>query len=241
MLNPFDRRAKTAPSSYPRVVFHGIRTAQLLSSLIVGAIMSYFIWHLTHDHWATPWTFIWLTSASLFSIAALTFTILLHCFSGLNPRLNLAINGFLLILWTLSWCLLTWYMSGTLSNMCDIDHWNEDIGIMVCRIYKTLFTFTLTGFISTIAAFILDILVWRKNTRLGRHMRLHDLPDYKRPVATRGPFTDDGHQESLSRESEAWEAPRPSLGPYSEREHGGYTVPDQQFEYDTGYHGHGGR
>lgn len=64
-----------------------------------------------------------LTAASLFSIASLAFTILLHCCIGLNPRLNVAINGFLLILWTLSWSLLTWYMSGTLANMCDIDHW----------------------------------------------------------------------------------------------------------------------
>ena len=60
MLNPFDRRAKTAPSHYPRIPFHGIRCAQLISSLIVGAIMSFFIWHLVHDKWSTPWTFIWV-------------------------------------------------------------------------------------------------------------------------------------------------------------------------------------
>ena len=60
MYNPFDRRAKTAPSHYPRVVFHGLRTAQLVASLIVGGIMSFFIWHLTHDKWSTPWTFIWV-------------------------------------------------------------------------------------------------------------------------------------------------------------------------------------
>lgn len=69
----------------------------------------------------------------------------LHCFSGLNPKFNLFLNGGLLILWTLSWSLLTWYMSGTLRNMCDIEHWKEETGIMVCRIYKALFTFTLTG------------------------------------------------------------------------------------------------
>jgi len=65
MINPFDRKAKTAPSSYPRLLFHGIRTAQLVSSLIVGAIMAFFIWHLTHDHWSTPWTFIWVRPAAV--------------------------------------------------------------------------------------------------------------------------------------------------------------------------------
>lgn len=58
MFQPFSRRAKTAPSHYPRVPFHLLRFGQLLASLIVGGIMSFFMWHLTHDHWQTPWTFI---------------------------------------------------------------------------------------------------------------------------------------------------------------------------------------
>ena len=29
--------------------------------------------------------------------------------------------------------------------MCDFEHWDEDVGIMVCRIYKALFAFTLVG------------------------------------------------------------------------------------------------
>lgn len=141
----FDRRAKTAPSHYPRLLFHGIRTVQLISSLVVGAIMSYFIWHLTHDHWSTPWTFLLLTASSLASIAALLFTIVMHCCIGLNPRLNIVINSFLLVLWTVSWALLTWWMSGTLANTCDKAHWNEDVGVMICRIYKALFAFAFLG------------------------------------------------------------------------------------------------
>ncbi|KAK4540749.1 hypothetical protein LTR36_008964 [Oleoguttula mirabilis] len=206
--------------------------------------MSFFIWHLTHDHWSTPWTFIWLTAASLFSVASLFFTIILHCCTGLNPRLNLAINSCLAILWALSWSLLTWYMSGTLANVCDTEHWHEDVGIMVCRIYKALFTFTLVGLVSTLAALCLDIYVRRQQTRRGVY-RLQDL-DAKRPEATRGPFTDehDYAQGGLEepRVSEAWEAPRPSIGPYSEQsdkqvQQQGYALPEQQFEYDTGYHG----
>ncbi|KAF2172232.1 hypothetical protein M409DRAFT_62988 [Zasmidium cellare ATCC 36951] len=242
MFNPFDRRAKTAPSHYPKLMFHAVRFFQLLSSCVVGGIMCYFIWHLTHDHWSTPWTFIWLTAASLFSIAALLFTIVLHCCIGLNPRLNLVINSGLFVLWALSWSLLTWYMSGTLANMCDVEHWNEEVGVMVCRIYKALFTFTLLGLVSTIMALILDIIVHRQQTRRGVY-RLHDIdgPAKRgvRPEATRGPFTDDEHAMH-TRESEAWEAPRPSTGPYNEAAAplaGGYAVPEQQFEYDTGYHG----
>jgi hypothetical protein len=58
MFQPFHRRAKTAPSHYPRVPFHLLRFFQLFASLVVGGIMSFFMWHLTHDHWQTPWTFV---------------------------------------------------------------------------------------------------------------------------------------------------------------------------------------
>ncbi|EMC99562.1 hypothetical protein BAUCODRAFT_63557 [Baudoinia panamericana UAMH 10762] len=250
MVTLFDRKAKTAPSHYPRILFHSVRFFQLISSVVVGAIMSYFIWHLTHDHWSTPWTFIWLASASLFSIAALLTTMVLHCCIGLNPRLNIAINGFLLILWALSWSLLTWYMSGTLAHECDAAHWHEEIGMMVCRIYKALFTFTLLGLVSTATALGLDLYVRRLQSQRGIY-QLHDLAaNRKRPEATRGPFTDDEGSYAHSgldepRQSEAWDAPRPSMGPYAEQRdvadkamhQQGYSVPENQFDYDTGYHG----
>ena len=60
MLNMFDRHARTAPSKYPKVLFHALRSFQLLSSVIVGGIMAYFMWHLTHDHYQKPWTFIFV-------------------------------------------------------------------------------------------------------------------------------------------------------------------------------------
>lgn len=145
MFKPFDRGAKTAPSQYPRIPFHLFRFFQLLSSLIVAGIMAYFTYHLKHDKYDEPWTFIWLFSASLASIAALIVTIFLHCLLGLNPRLNIGINAFLAVLWALSFALLTWYMADTLADKCDIEHWNEDVGVMVCRQYKALWTFTLVG------------------------------------------------------------------------------------------------
>lgn len=99
--------------------------------------------------------------------------------------------------------------------------------------------------LSTIAALALDIYVRRQQTMRGVY-RLHDLPDTKtRPNASAGPFTEGAYGQA--RESSAWEEPRPSMGPYSERAEpmfenkaGGYSVPEDQFQYDTGYHGHGG-
>ncbi|KAF2726184.1 hypothetical protein K431DRAFT_280211 [Polychaeton citri CBS 116435] len=247
MFNPFSRSAKVAPSHYPRVAFHGLRFLQLISSLVVGAIMAFFTYHLTHDHWSTPWTFMFLFAASLLSIAVLAFTIILHCFTGLNPRLNIALNSGLALLWLISWSMLTWYMSGTLRNACDFDHWEVNEGVMVCRIYKALFTFAFIGLLSTLAALGLDIYVRRQQTARGVY-RLQEI-DTKRPTAAHGPFTDPEQsydQGGLQphRDSEAWESnPRPSIGPYGEAgdskqmANSGYAVPENQFDYDTGYHG----
>lgn len=76
--------------------------------------------------------------------------------------------------------------------------------------------------------------------------RLHDLDTKpQQSGAPRGPFTDDGPSYGSGgiaepRESDAWEAPRPSMGPYSEQsgQRHGYAVPEGQFDYDdTRYYG----
>lgn len=46
------------PSPYSRPIFHAIRITQLISSIVVLSILSYFIWWLKHDHYYVPWTFI---------------------------------------------------------------------------------------------------------------------------------------------------------------------------------------
>lgn len=40
------RGAKVAPSHYPRIVFHALRFAQLISATVVGGIMAYFMYYL---------------------------------------------------------------------------------------------------------------------------------------------------------------------------------------------------
>ncbi|KAK5154642.1 hypothetical protein BJ546DRAFT_842485 [Cryomyces antarcticus] len=227
-------RVKSAPSHYPRVPFHILRAAQLLSSLVVGAIMLYFIWHLTHDHWKTPWTFLLLTAVSLLTVLALTATIILHCCCGLNPRLNIFLNSGLAVLWAVGFSLLSWWMSGTLTHVCNTANWHDETGIMVCRIYKSLFTFSLLGLISTLLALALDLYVRARQTQRG----IYKLQDIDVKPATRGPFTDDDH-EAIPRESGAFDVPytaQPKMPGAT-----GYAVPEGQFAYgyghDTRYHG----
>jgi len=57
-------KVKKQPSHYPVIPFHLIRLTQLLSSLVVSAIMFYFIHHLTHGDYKIPWTFLFVRAHS---------------------------------------------------------------------------------------------------------------------------------------------------------------------------------
>jgi hypothetical protein len=153
------RRTRTAPSPYPRVAFHGIRCAQLLASLVVMAVMWYFLWNLIHEHFETPRTF-WtvgtisfvarpdkmqLLAASLTTTITLAGTLVIYLLFGLSPFINLCINGLLLALWAPSFAFLWYWTRKTLSHVCSPTTWRDDTGIMVCRIYKALFAFCALG------------------------------------------------------------------------------------------------
>ncbi|KAF2452904.1 hypothetical protein BDY21DRAFT_328532 [Lineolata rhizophorae] len=215
------RRTRTAPSSYPRIPFHGLRVAQFLASAVVGAVMCYFIWHLKHEGWSVPWTFIIvgfpLITVSILSVLALIFTFFMHILTGLHPRLNLFINTVLLILWGLGFGLLAWWSSGTLRDACDVKHWHDGTGMMVCRVYKALFAFSLLGVVSTVLSALLDVHVFRRMTARGKYNQMPSgvaASGGKRGIPMFG--TPAGGRNS-------------------------YAVPEGQFDYDTGYHGAGGR
>jgi hypothetical protein len=72
-------------------------------------------------------------------------TAFFYHYRTLTPKLSALINVFLTGLWFLGFALLTWYISPLLSDRCSIATWHHDIGVMVCRMYKALETFAITG------------------------------------------------------------------------------------------------
>jgi hypothetical protein len=169
-----NRAAKVAPSHYPRLIFHTLRCAQLLSAIVVSGIMCYFMYYLHREHYLIPWTFITLIVISIVTMASLLVTIILYNFTFLSPKFNLSLNTTISIFWALGLALLTWSLNPTLHKACDSEHWGSEAGMMVCRVYKTLWSFTLCGFVSTILALCLDIHTNRKATKLGVYVLPED-------------------------------------------------------------------
>ncbi|KAF2870262.1 hypothetical protein BDV95DRAFT_463261, partial [Massariosphaeria phaeospora] len=230
------RKDRVKPTDYPVLPFHLIRSAQLVSSIIVAGIMSYFLWQLKQDHYRLPWTFILLLAVSLLTILSLTTTIVLHCFHGLNVSVNLLINSIIVILWSVSLILLSWWSSGTLSHVCNRDSWEDETGVAVCRAYKALFSFTLVGVASTLAALVLDIHTQRTVRRRGRFTQLQRMDDLQNMDNKGAPSVPGGVLGAESNPNPAARNPRQRGGE-------GYAVPHEQFAYndDIAYQGAGGR
>lgn len=174
-----------------------------------------------------------LFAVALFTIVALTITLILHLFYGLNPILNTSLNSALALVWAVSFSLLSWWSSGTLSHVCNVDNWDSDLGISVCRLYKALFSFALLGFVSTLLALGLDIRVQKTATRRGRFQQLDTLgSDGKRDAHVSGHEYEE-HDANLGVSTTQRDEGRLARGGE------GYAVPEEQFTYEesTAYHG----
>jgi len=200
--------------------------------------MFYFLRELARDNYSMPWTFILLLAVSLLTMIALTTTIFLHCFYGLNPVLNTVLNSALALLWAVSFGLLSWWSSGTLSHVCNVDNWDSELGISVCRLYKALFSFSLLGLVATLVALGLDIHVQRQANVRGRfqQVQVHG-GDGKAGERFEEKDIDGFDEQDLN--------PNPvAKGRRTGKRGGdGYALPDEQYVYDedTTYHGAAGQ
>ncbi|KAE9375207.1 hypothetical protein N431DRAFT_402554 [Stipitochalara longipes BDJ] len=159
------------PSPYPRFLFHGLRSAQLIAAIIVSGIMAYFVHYLRLESIPIPWTFIVLFAVSLSTIVALTVTICLYNFTYLAPSFNLVLNGSTSILWAMGFAMLSWSVrnSHVLARQCTGKEFGGEAEAGVCRDYKALWAMALCGTVSTFAALALDIKTQRKTTHRGAY------------------------------------------------------------------------
>lgn len=154
----------------------------------------------------------------------------------------------LLVLWISGISLLGWNMSGTLGHICNEENWGPDAGLMVCRIYKTLFSFTLFASMSALAMVVLDLEVRKKQTSLGKYNRMQGSgPDMKPPQEAFGTGAPGVHRHDDH--TEPWPRTEHELDDYStpahsresvQPEHFGYTSPLEQRHYDSGDYGYTG-
>ncbi|KAI4188365.1 MAG: hypothetical protein L6R41_002196 [Letrouitia leprolyta] len=208
------------PSPYSPLPFHLLRFGQLISALIVSAVVSYF-----------------LLTASVLTILALVVSSALYHFRTLPPKYNLTNNGALSLLWILGLSFLTWNTGWTLGHRCLIENWKTEAGIMVCRLYKACTAFTVTGLVTTLLALLLDLRTQRKTTQLGKYNQMHEpdskrsipiisspVPQYESYISQRADDTGDLGDQKPYRVQESIEV-----------QHFGYSAPTEQTRYDPAH------
>ncbi|KAK1146315.1 hypothetical protein N8T08_003102 [Aspergillus melleus] len=176
-------RAKSVkPSAYPALPFHFIRGLNLLSALLVAIILAVFTSNLSKNNYKLPWAFLVLLISSVLSLLNFILTTITHCCYGLSPLLSATTNSILFFLWLISLGLISYSMSHTIMTTCNATYWGTSTGINVCRIYKALYAFTVVGTATHLAGIALDVIVRRRQTRLGAYDPMASstaLNDYK--------------------------------------------------------------
>ncbi|KAJ5168680.1 uncharacterized protein N7482_004274 [Penicillium canariense] len=254
-------RASVKPSDYPALPFHSIRFVTFLSSLVVAIILAVFTYHLHADGYKLPFAFLILLVASFLSILNIILTAVANCACGLSAKLSIVLNALLLILWLLSLALLSYNMSGTILTKCTTEYWATSTGISVCRSYKALFAFTAVGVAGYIAAIWLDIIVRRRQTRLGAYNPMgstaavgedpwdvkladrrdsvsnanYDAVSHPMSGAANGPYShslEHGHAGEAAQYYDSAPAASGRRAPRVRFSHGGYQHPAEQTGYD---------
>jgi hypothetical protein len=185
-----------------------------------------------------------LFGVSLITLITLTLTFAIHLCHVLSPLFNLIINALLTLLWLLGLSLLGWNMAGTLGHVCNAANWGSEAGIMVCRIYKALFTFSLLSAISVLAMAVLDGKVRRRQTSLGKYNQMRESAyDLKPPQQ---PFSSGALERHHEEPLEPWQTAGHEASDYHSRglsrdtirtSQFGYASPSEQTHYDAGNFG----
>jgi hypothetical protein len=186
-----------------------------------------------------------MLAAALATTVTLAGTLLIYLLFGLSPFVNLCINGLLLALWAPSFAFLWYWTRKTLSQVCSPNTWRDDTGIMVCRIYKALFAFCALGLyvishfpslrkltlpisVSTLLALALDVFVFRRTISRGKYKQMGN----DKPPGIVAPLDAPRYSDARGSISEEYVTPQTQRPDQS-----GYEVPEEQFNYDTSYHG----
>ncbi|EXJ91282.1 hypothetical protein A1O1_04392 [Capronia coronata CBS 617.96] len=183
-------KMKSRPQVYPQRPFHIIRAISFICSGIASGILIYFCIQLRQDGFKLPWTFVLVLASTLSSLLTLVLTSIIYSCAYLSPLFNLITNLLILTIWTVALALLTWNMYGTLGHSCSRANWASDAGMMVCRTYKALYSFTVFGWVAQVAQIVLDVRSRRAETALGRYdmmmadsrdstLQLQQLRDFK--------------------------------------------------------------
>ncbi|KAF2464852.1 uncharacterized protein BDR25DRAFT_318847 [Lindgomyces ingoldianus] len=184
------RKIKTQPTSYPKGAFYIARVCQAVASLIVAGEMFYFVYQLKHGGFRVPWMFFFLHAAALYTLITLVVTGLLHWRHRLSALFNGSLNVVACGLWVGGFGMLADAESETILDACTFTYWGNNTGVKICRLYKLLFAASLFGAVSTMSAFVLDVVVYARVHPAAQYSRANPLLEKEDTTYAAGSYED---------------------------------------------------
>ena len=96
-----------------------------------------------------------------------------HRVFQVSARLNLFVHLVILSLWCAAFGVLSWRLNKmVLSHTCSIKVWETSMGVMVCRLYKAMYSFSAISLALAVGSVILDYTVMKEDAVAGIYQPL---------------------------------------------------------------------
>lgn len=104
-------------------------------------------------------------------------------FWSFPAKTNLFIHSLLFAFWVVALSLLTIRLNGmVLSRSCDLSIWLTEMGMMVCQLYKVIYSFSVVCLATALGGVALDWFVFR--AAVGLYQPLEDqTPDLRKTMS----------------------------------------------------------
>lgn len=159
---------RSNPTPWPNPAYYLLRFFQFLASIGIIGILSYFMYYLIKSRLRVPPEFIIQYVASLLALLNIVTTTVAKCCGALNPKFAVVFDFLILACLAVAFGLLNNAMHGLVRHDCTNGQWGVtgQGGVRICRMYKGVWAFCVTGLVTYLLSIVVDGIVIR---RLGNH------------------------------------------------------------------------
>ncbi|KAH7357352.1 hypothetical protein BKA66DRAFT_574513 [Pyrenochaeta sp. MPI-SDFR-AT-0127] len=148
------------------------RLLLLVSAITISAIVFSFTHRLRNQAFRVPWAFFFLQGTAILTMVALPVSGLLICLKKVRPLYNTLLNIFIGLLWVVAFILVTIRTHSAIGRSCSKSTWTNAEGVLICRLYKTLFACAIIGCVSSLSI-VFDVQKLHPKLPHIRYTRAH--------------------------------------------------------------------
>ncbi|KAK5451634.1 hypothetical protein LTS15_007894 [Exophiala xenobiotica] len=170
LITQVSDRDRQGASLYPYPATPILGVANFVSGAIVAGILAYFVHYLRMDDMSAPTELVFVLVVACISLLDQIAAIFRHKVFLVSARFNLFVHLVVLSLWCAAFGVLSWRLGGmVLSHSCTLKIWQTSMGVMVCRLYKAMYSFSAISLALAAGSAVLDYVVLQEDAGAGTY------------------------------------------------------------------------